>query len=97
LTTAHPDQPTPERRHDLEREAITLSAVLIDDLRRLDGVTVIGVDELVWRHTRRGDQYVTVIINLTPVRAGGGGPAVPMNDFAPGRLDAHGLASCSTS
>ena len=29
---------------------------------------VIGVDEHVWRHTRRGDKYVTVIIDLTPVR-----------------------------
>ena len=32
------------------------------------GVAVIGVDEHVWRHTRRGDKYVTVIIDLTPVR-----------------------------
>lgn len=46
--------------------------VLIDNPRRFDGVTVIGVDEHVWRHTRRGDQYVTVIIDLTPVRAGTG-------------------------
>jgi len=35
-------------------------------------VTVIGVDEHVWRHTRRGDKYVTVIIDLTPIRAGSG-------------------------
>ena len=41
--------------------------VLIDDPGRFDGVTVIGVDEHVWRHTRRGDKYVTVIIDLTPV------------------------------
>jgi transposase len=41
--------------------------VLIDKKYRLDGVTVIGVDEHVWRHTRRGDKYVTVIIDLTPV------------------------------
>ena len=33
---------------------------------------MIGVDEHVWRHTRRGDKYVTVIIDLTPVRAGTG-------------------------
>jgi len=32
------------------------------------GVQVIGVDEHVWRHTRRGGKYVTVIIGLTPVR-----------------------------
>jgi transposase len=46
--------------------------VLIDDERRFDGVLVIGVDEHVWRHTRRGDKYVTVIIDLTPVRDGTG-------------------------
>jgi transposase len=42
--------------------------VLIDDDKRFDGVKVVGVDEHVWRHTRRGDKYVTVIIDLTPVR-----------------------------
>ncbi len=31
-------------------------------------MSAIGVDEHVWRHTRRGDKYVTVIIDLTPVR-----------------------------
>ena len=41
---------------------------LIDDEHRFDGVTTIGVDEYVWRHTRKGDKYVTVIIDLTPVR-----------------------------
>lgn len=46
--------------------------VLIDDPHRFDGVRVIGVDEHVWRHTRRGDKYVTVIIDLTPVRDGVG-------------------------
>ena len=46
--------------------------VLIDDPARFDGVRVIGVDEHVWRHTRRGDKYVTVIIDLTAVRAGTG-------------------------
>ncbi|SHN89064.1 Transposase, partial [Geodermatophilus obscurus] len=46
--------------------------VLIDDPGRFDGVAVIGVDEHVWRHTRRGDKYVTVIIDLTAVRAGTG-------------------------
>ena len=40
--------------------------VLISDPARFDGVRVIGVDEHVWRHTRRGDKYVTVIIDLTP-------------------------------
>jgi transposase len=42
--------------------------VLIEDPDRFDGVRVIGVDEHVWRHTRRGDKYVTVIIDLTPVQ-----------------------------
>lgn len=46
--------------------------VLIDDPARLDGVTAIGVDEHVWRHTRRGDKYVTVIIDLTSIRDGTG-------------------------
>lgn len=46
--------------------------VLIDDPHRFDGVKVIGVDEHVWRHTRRGDKYVTVIIDLTPIRDGTG-------------------------
>ena len=46
--------------------------MLIYDPGRFDGVKVIGVDEHVWRHTRRGDKYVTVIIDLTPVRAGTG-------------------------
>ncbi len=46
--------------------------VLIDDPGRFDGVTVIGIDEHVWRHTRHGDKYVTVIIDLTGIRAGTG-------------------------
>ncbi len=47
-------------------------ALLIKDPGRLDGVRVIGVDEHCWRHTRRGDKFVTVIIDLTPVRDGTG-------------------------
>jgi transposase len=46
--------------------------VLIEDPHRFDGVRVIGVDEHCWRHTRRGDTYVTVIIDLTPIRDGTG-------------------------
>jgi transposase len=46
--------------------------VLIADPHRFDGVRVIGVDEHVWRHTRRGDKYVTVVIDLTPIRDGTG-------------------------
>jgi transposase len=46
--------------------------VLIEDPGRFEGVRVIGVDEHVWRHTRRGDKYVTVIIDLTGIRDGTG-------------------------
>jgi transposase len=46
--------------------------VLVDDPGRFDGVHVVGVDEHAWRHTRRGDKYVTVIIDLTGVRDGTG-------------------------
>ena len=42
--------------------------VLIDDPTRFNAVAVIGVDEHVWRHTRFGEKYVTVIIDLTPAR-----------------------------
>ena len=45
---------------------------LINDPARFDGVTTIGVDEHVWRHTRRGDKYVTVVIDLTGPRSGSG-------------------------
>lgn len=41
--------------------------LLIDHPTRLNGVSVVGVDEHVWRHTRRSDRYVTVVIDLTPV------------------------------
>ena len=33
---------------------------------------MLGVDEHVWRHTRKGDKYVTVIIDLTGIRDGTG-------------------------
>jgi transposase len=46
--------------------------VLVDHPARFEGVAVIGVDEHVWRHTRFGDKYVTVIIDLTPIREGTG-------------------------
>ena len=46
--------------------------VLIEDPDRFAGVAVLGVDEHVWRHTRKGDKYVTVIIDLTPIRDGTG-------------------------
>jgi len=59
---------------------------LIDDPARFDGVTTIGVDEHVWRHTRLGDKYVTVIIDLTPAR-GKTGPA-RLLDMVEGRSKA---------
>jgi hypothetical protein len=34
--------------------------VLINDAGRFEGAKVLGVDEHVWRHTRRGDKYVTI-------------------------------------
>ena len=52
------------------------------DPDRFDGVEVLGVDEHAWRHTRRGDRYVTVIIDLTPVRHQAG--PVRLLDVAPG-------------
>ncbi|PZF62131.1 ISL3 family transposase [Curtobacterium sp. MCBD17_034] len=57
--------------------------VLIDDPGRFEGVTTIGVDEHVWRHTRHGDKFVTVIIDLTPNRTRTG-PA-RLLDMVPGR------------
>src|SRR5699024_4731027 len=57
--------------------------LLINDPTRFDGVSVIGVDEHVWRHTRRGDKYVTVIIDLTPISQATG-PA-RLLDMMPGR------------
>ena len=58
-------------------------ATLLDNPHRFDGVEVLGVDEHVWRHTRRGDRYVTVMIDLTPVRHRSG-PA-RLLDVVPGR------------
>ena len=64
----------PERRQDRRRARGVMEngehlaegkRVLIDDPARFDGVRVIGVDEDLWRHTRRGDKHVTVIIDLT--------------------------------
>lgn len=61
---------------DIANDAIIVEGkrVLIGDPARFDGVTVLGVDEHCWRHTRGGDKFVTVIIDLIPV-AQGTGPA----------------------
>lgn len=58
--------------------------VSIDDTVRFDRTRVIGVDEHVWRHTHHGDKYVTVIIDLTPIRDGTG-PS-QLLDMVPGRF-----------
>lgn len=44
---------------------------------------VIGVDEHVWRHTPYGDKYVTVILNVTPIRDRSGPSR--LLDTVPGR------------
>ena len=59
---------------------------LIDEPGRFDGVRVLGVDEHVWRHTQLGDKYVTVVIDLTPIREKTG-PA-RLLDMAEGRSKA---------
>ena len=59
---------------------------LIDEAGRFDDVAVVGVDEHVWRHAGRGDKYVTVIIDLTPVRDGTGPSR--LLDMVPGRSKA---------
>ena len=44
---------------------------------------VIGVDEHVWRHTPYGDKFVTVILDLTPIRDQSGPSR--LLDMVPGR------------
>ena len=56
---------------------------LINDPTRYEGVRVIGVDEHVWRHTPYGDKYVTVILDLTPIRDRSGHSR--LLDMVPGR------------
>ena len=57
--------------------------LLINDPTRFDGVRVIGVDEHVWRHTPHQDRYVTVILDLTPIRDRSGPSR--LLDMVPGR------------
>jgi transposase len=54
--------------HRRRRDPTEGRRILIDDLHRFDGVKVIGVDERLWRRTRPCEKYVTVIIDLTPIR-----------------------------
>ncbi len=46
--------------------------ILFDQPGRFDNVTVVDEDEHCWCHVRGGDNYVTVIIDLSPVPAGTG-------------------------
>jgi hypothetical protein len=46
--------------------------LLIADPTRFDGIQVLGVDEHARCHTRRGEEFVTVIIDLNPVCDGAG-------------------------
>ena len=57
--------------------------LLINDPTRFDGVRVIGVDEHVWRHTPHQDRYVTVILDVTPIRDRSGPSR--LLDMVPGR------------
>ena len=57
--------------------------LLLNDPTRFEGVRVIGVDEHVWRHTPYGDKYVTVILDLTPIRERSG--PCRLLDMVPGR------------
>ena len=65
-------------------------AIVAADSGRLDGVRVIGVDEHRWSHTRAGDGFVTLVVDLTPV-LDGTGPA-RLLDMVPGR-SAHALTA----
>ena len=71
--------------------------LLIAGPTRFDGVAVIGVDEHCWRHTGRGTHYVTVIIDLVPVRDDTG-PArlLDMVEERSKKVFTTWLAGCST-
>ncbi|GGE79156.1 hypothetical protein GCM10011401_28060 [Nesterenkonia cremea] len=70
--------------HTVNDAALTAGRqLLIEDPHRFEGVKVIGVDEHCWRHTGRGSHYVTVVIDLTPVKERRG-PA-RLLDMVPGR------------
>ena len=60
--------------------------LVYDNPSHLDGVRILGVDEHVWKHTRRPGQpssFVTVLVDLTPL-VDGTGPA-RLLDMRPGR------------
>ena len=98
-TFACPDLTTFTRLDELGLDAVLAEGrrVLIDGPGRFDGVAVVGVDEHAWRHTRRGDKYVTVIIDLTAVRgvSTGGLPALLLRwARAAGRSREDQLSCC---
>ncbi len=68
--------------------------VLIGDTARFEGVQVIGVDDHVWRHTRRGDKYVTVVIDLTPIVEELPAAVAVMDPFHVVRIGADALDRC---
>ena len=60
--------------------------LVYDDPQHLDGVRILGVDEHVWKHTRRPGQpssFVTVLVDLTPLVDGTG--SARLLDMRPGR------------
>ena len=70
--------------HTANNAILTRAEQILNEVPdRFKRVEVLGVDEHVWRHTRRGDRYVTVMVDLTPVRDRSG-PA-RLLDVVPGR------------
>lgn len=60
--------------------------LVYDDPHHLDGVRILGVDEHVWKHTRKPGEpsnLVTILVDLTPL-VDGTGPA-RLLDIRPGR------------
>lgn len=48
----------------------TCRSLVYDDPHHLDGVRILGVDEHVWKHTRKPGQpsnLVTILVDLTPL------------------------------
>lgn len=65
--------------------------LLIDDPHQFDGVKIVGVDEHVWRYTRRGDKCVTVIIDSP---ANNGTLQARLLDMVAGRSAAYRPGGC---
>ena len=57
--------------------------LLINDPTPFDWVRVLGVDEHVWSHSRRGGTYVAIVIGLASIRDGTG--YCRLLDMVPGR------------